>query len=698
MLFGPFRFDLADKVLSRDGEEIRLPPRALALLEHLVERPQRIVSKQELLDVVWKDAFVGESSLTEAIGVLRQALGDSASGAGYIQTVHRRGYRFVAPLRSQAGPMPEPAIVPVSPAVPPGDALNELPEAIPNRRSLTLAIAAVALTAVAVVAAGAWLLPWRDDLSGVTRSTITLPATEAPAPGLNAQPIAALSPDGRRIVYVAGAPGSFRLFLRSIDQFEAIPLPGTDGGFGPFFSPDGSSIGFFVGDRLFVKKLPDGQAVDLGDAGAGFGGWWHTDGTILFATGVRGGLFRIPATGGERQAITVPGFNSGTLRHPTMLADGRTIVATEWGLNVRDSRIVVIDLKARTVRPLARGVYARAIPDGRIVYLRDGNLVATPLDGSGPETPLISGIMTGVSGAGQYALSSSGTLLYVPEVPGRLLRRLVRISVDGKQEPLPFEPRPYQNAVLSPDGRRLLATIYERGASDLWLGDLDRGVLQRLTSEGGSAEPVWSRDGSTIYFTSRRAGPMNIYRMPADGASPASLVSSVPGLSVSSVTRDDVVLALRLNLGVGADILRIEPDGTTSEWLATPAAEGGAQLSPDDLYVAYQSEQSGRSEVYVRDISGWPPERQVSLGGGARPGWSADGRYIFFTTSDRRFYRVAFNDGVLSRPEELFANNRLMFIRPGPDGIIGLLAIEEERPLTTLNLVVGWASEVSGRQ
>jgi Tol biopolymer transport system component len=542
---------------------------------------------------VWKDAFVSESSLTEAIGVLRQALGDSALGAEYIQTVHRRGYRFVAPLSVEADTTLIPSVV--APDVQPDAPAQGAAPGAPRRQIRKFAIAGALLIAAAVIAALARLQPWADDVPGVTRATITLPPSEAPAPGHSAQPIAALSPDGRRIVYVAGASGSFRLFLRSIDQYEAIPLPGTDGGFGPFFSPDGASIGFFARGRLFVKKLPDGESIDLADAGAGFGGWWHSDGTILFATG--DGLYRIPRAGGTAVPIAIAGFDGATLRHPTLLDDGRTLLATEWNSNVRNSRIVVIDLELRTIRQLARGVHARAIPDGRVVYLRDGDLVAAPIDGAGPETPLISGVMTGVSGAGQYALSASGTLLYVPERPARLARRIVRISADGKELPLPFDARPYHNAVLSPDGRRLLATIYERGASDLWLGDVARGVLQRLTSEGSVFEPVWSRDGSTVYFTAPREGRMNIYRMPVDDASAISLVSSVPGLSASAVTRDGALFAQRLKGGVGVDLLRIEPDGTTSEWLATPAYESMVQVSADDLYVAYQSDQSGRTEV-----------------------------------------------------------------------------------------------------
>ena len=691
LLFGPFRFDLADKTLSRDGEEIRLPPRALLILDYLIERPGRVVSKQDLLNAVWKDAFVGESSLTEAIGVLRQALGDRAAEAEYIQTVHRRGYRFVGQLRVDAQPssVPAPAIVavPHAPAVP-APAI----EARPARSWRRVGAAAIAATLVLTAAAAVWFTAFRTSDQPVTRATITLPVAQAPAPGLTAHSIAALSPDGRRIVYVAGAPGSYRLFLRAIDQFEAIPVPGTDGASAPFFSPDGNSIGYFANGRLFVMRLPDGQPINLAAAGAGDGGHWHHDGTIFFASGSAEGLYRIPSTGGERRPVPVAGIDRSSLRHPSVLDDGRTILATAWKHTVRHSQAVAIDIESGAVSTIGRGVYPRGLPDGRIAYVRDGDLVAAPSSGQGPEVTLISGVMTGVSGAAQYSLASNGTLLYVPDAPERMLRRIIRVTGNGEDETLLFEPRPYQNLALSPDGTKIVSTIYERGASDLWLGDIARGVFQRLTSDGGTVDPLWSRDGTVIYFSWLRNGLAHVYRMPADGSSPPVILSSLSGLSPISSTRDGMLFAT-LHQGGGTDILTIAPDGATKPWLATAASESFAVVSPDERYVTYASSRSGRSEIYLRPFDGGPPEQQVSVDGGSRPGWTADGTGIVFTRQ-RQMFRADFRGGVLSRPIEIYANNRMVLSRAVPAGTIALTAIEEERPLTTLNLVVGWAREV----
>jgi hypothetical protein len=132
--------------------------------------------------------------------------------------------------------------------------------------------------------------------------------------------------------------------------------------------------------------------------------------------------------------------------------------------------VVSIDIESGALTTIGRGVHPRALPDGRVAYLRDGDLLAAPASGNGPEVTLISGVMTGVTGAGQYSIAANGTLLYVPDVPERMLRRIIRIADDGRGQPLLFDPRPYQNLALAPDGKRVVATIYERGACDLWLG------------------------------------------------------------------------------------------------------------------------------------------------------------------------------------------------------------------------------------
>jgi DNA-binding winged helix-turn-helix (wHTH) protein len=452
--FGPFRFDVRDRTLSRDGREIRLPPRALSILEYLLERPGRVVPKQELIDTVWKDAFVSESSLTEAVGVLRQVLGDTASGAAFIQTVHRRGYRFVAPVTIDAQSAAALTSVdrPAVPAIETAPAPPVPPVAQPADRPRARRVVALALAALVVLAASVatYFRNARVPSPRVTRTTITLPDGQAPAPGLSSRTVAAISPDGRRVVYVAGSTGNYRLLLRSIDQFDAVPIPGTEGGHGPFFSPDGLSVGFFRDRHLLVMRLPDGQPLDLGASGASLGGWWHTDDTILFATGSSDGIRRISAQGGASTPVPVGTLNPAELRHPSLTADGRTMLATHWKLNVRDSEVVAVDLDTGASRRVGSGVHARPISNTHAVFLHENNLVAASLTASGDAAPLLTGVMTGLLGAGQYSLAADGTLLYLPHLPARMLRQLTLLRLDGSVTPLPFEQRAFQNIAMSP--------------------------------------------------------------------------------------------------------------------------------------------------------------------------------------------------------------------------------------------------------
>lgn len=685
--FGPFRFDWMDKVLSKDDQEIRLPPRAVAILAHLLERPGRIVSKQELLDAVWKDAFVSESSLTEAMGVLRQALGDTAADATYIQTVHRRGYRFVAPLQVDASITAAPLrdVSDIAPAFP----LEPTPA---RTRVPPVAIAAGVIAALVVIAAAAWVVTRSPAAPAVTRATITLPEAVAPAPGLSAHPVAAVSPDGRRVVYVAGSTGNYRLYLRALDRFDALPIPGTTGAHGAFFSPDGSQIGFFRGGRLFVTRLPDGEPLDIAAAGSGLGGWWHSDDSIFVATGTSAGVVRVSAQGGRSTSVPTGHVDPASLRHPSITADGRTLLATLWQFNVRESMVVAVDLQAGTARTLAPGVHPRALTDVDVVYLRDGQLWSVPLHTAAEPRPLLSGVMTGVGGAGQYSLSADGTLLYVPDTPSRMLRRLVRYRADGTDVALPFELRAFQNFATSPDGDRIAATIYDRGASDLWVGDISRGTLLRLTSEGGTIEPVWSPDGREIYFASTRSGAYRIHRVPADGTGQAAIVSPLTGLMPTAVGTG-FLLAQRTHPDNGPDLVRLNFDNPNDavDWVSTPVGEWNARLSPDQQWVAYESGRTGRLEVFLRRLTGGP-DIQLSTEGAGQPAWAPDGRAVY-VTSQRRILRIPIRDGQAGPPVSVRADPSVLFVRSSGQDLIALTAIEEARPLTTLHVVVNWIAE-----
>ncbi|MGH9314438.1 MAG: winged helix-turn-helix domain-containing protein [Vicinamibacterales bacterium] len=698
--FGAFRMDLADGTLWRDGGEIRLPPRALALLQHLVERAGRVVSKQALMDAAWKDAHVSETSLTEAIGVIRQTLGDDPQQPQFVQTVHRRGYRFVAPIAvdgAQGGPFDgaqgRPAMAAVAAPLPAAGS----PEAErPARRLLVVAGVAALLLAVATVA---WLRPWPQTAARVTRASITLPADQAPAPGLSAHPVIAISPDGQRIVYTAGSTGAYQLFLRRMDQFEATPIPGTRGGHGPFFSPDGGSVAFFQESALKRVSLDGGELTTITSAAGGYGGTWLDDGTIVFAPEATGGLMRVAEAGGTPSPLPRPTLGCG-YRWPSAAADGDTIIATRWPSSVLSAAVVAISLKHGTERVIAeRATFGRYVPTGHVVFLRQGELYAAPFTpgaGAGPLRPVLSDVMTGATGAGQFGFSPAGTLLYVPDSPERTRRMLATVDRQGRMTDLPMPGRPVQN--LSTCGERFAVTISERGASDVWIGRLDRATLSRLTSDGLNIEPVWTPDCQTLTFSSSRTGVMNIYVKPADGSGDAERIVEGPHTLAPGSWTPDGRRLLHWQIGgeTRADIWILDRDtGRRRPLVSTRANEAMPRMSPDGRRFAYQSDESGRPEIYVGSLDG-TGRIQVSSDGGTFPAWAHDGRELHYLQS-RAIMRVVMPDapdGAPSDPQQVFSHPDLVGFRPTPSGFLIVRRTTEHLPLTKLNLVVNWFSEL----
>jgi Tol biopolymer transport system component/DNA-binding winged helix-turn-helix (wHTH) protein len=697
--FGAFRMDLADGTLWREGEEIRLPPRALALLQHLVERAGRVVSKQALMDAAWKDAHVSETSLTEAIGVIRQTLGDDPQQPQFVQTVHRRGYRFVAPITVDGAPFDSAQGKPFDVAQG-RPSTAPTPESLAPRRRVGHGLVAAGVAALLLaVAAVVWLRPWRQAAGRVTRASITLPADQAPAPGLNAHPVVAISPDGQRIVYTAGSTGSYQLFLRRMDQFEATPIPGTRGGHGPFFSPDGRSVAFFQEGALKRVSLDGGELTTITSAAVGFGGTWMDDGTIVFAPEATGGLMRVADTGGTPSPLPRPTLGCG-YRWPSAVNDGDTIIATRWPSSVLSAAVVAISLKHGTEQVIAeRATFGRYVPTGHVVFLRQGELHAAPFTpgaGPGPLRPVLSDVMTGVTGAGQFGFSPAGTLLYLPDSPERTRRVLATVDRHGRMTDLPIPGRPFQN--LSTCGERFAATISERGASDIWIGRFDRTTLSRLTSDGLNIEPVWTPDCQMLTFSSSRSGVMNIYLRAADGSGEAQRIVEGPHTLAAGSWTPDGRRLLHWQLGgeTRADIWILDRDtGRRRPLVSTRATEAVPRVSPDGRRFAYQSDESGRPEIYVGSLQA-TGRVQVSSDGGTSPAWAPDGRELYYLQS-HTIMRVAMSDapdGAPSDPQQIFTHPDLVTFRPTPTGFLIVRRTAEHFPLTKLNLVVNWFAEL----
>lgn len=712
--FGPFAFDPADG-LRRDGVEVPLPPRALGVLTALVERAGTVVSKQALLDASWRDAFVTEASLLEAVRLLREALGDDRLRPAYIQTVHRRGYRFVAAVIVDRAPAPAPASAsasasalasPPDPAPIPGNGADGDDDAAAWRPLIVGAAAAVAsMVGIALVFA---LFGQRPIDAGHTlRFTIALPAGTAIDPLRGA---VAISADGTRLVYAAVHHGRPRLFLRTLDRDEPALIAGSDEAADPFFSPDGQWVGFFAHGSLAKLRVEGGRPVVLAAARAPAGAVWLRDGTIVFGGGPGGGLARVSEQGGEPAVLARPADGSRELRYgwPDMLPDGRTLLFT--AVTPADSQVMALDLASgrRTV-VVEAAAFGRYAPTGHLIFERRGRLEAAPfaldeLKIRATPRPILRDVATGDAGEGpRFAFSPTGSLVYVPARSGDGDDRLHWLDASGQLEPLPLPPAPLASVEVAADLHKVAMVLDGDRGRDLWLGDLDRGSMTRLDLDGPGVGPTWRPDGLEFAFAYSKAGPFNIFVRPADGGGPGEAVLDSPWNQVpSSWSPDGRRLAFtEYHPVTGADIWVL--DLKTRQ--RTPIVrslfdESHARFSPDGRWLAYVSNESGRPEVFVRPADGGGRRVQVSTRGGAWPCWSADGRSLYFSAAGRTEVAAVQTTPALSIAPPLALSPRDDLRLTGGRAGIARVLVAEGGPAPVrdeLRVVVAWFAELTRR-
>ena len=403
--FGPFTFDPANGLLRRAEAEVPLPPRVLGVLAYLVARPGQVVARQDLIDAIWKDAFVTDTSLAEAISSLRQALGDDPQQPVFIQTLHRRGYRFVAPL----APAPEvPAFDGPAPgAVAPGALRVPSAPVVPSIAFQLLPWSIVAILTTLVVAA-VWKIEYADPgpEPRAARFVVDLPAGAR----LDAPPAIAVAQDGSRLAWSACDQGRCGIWTRALDDLDAAFVDGSDGGRSPFFAPDARRIGFFAGGKLRTISLAGGTPLAIADADAR-GGTWREDGRIVFAGGAGGGLSVVGENGGRIEPLTRPEASAGEMHlAPFHVPRSQTVIfttATAGGGGGYRAAIVEADGGGRTLVDDASG--ARVAVAGLLVFARGTELMGVAWDDrlralAGAPAPLVSDV-------DQFAVSASGTLV-----------------------------------------------------------------------------------------------------------------------------------------------------------------------------------------------------------------------------------------------------------------------------------------------
>jgi len=507
--------------------------------------------------------------------------------------------------------------------------------------------ASAATVAALALAALLWLQPAPDPDVVMTRFSVSV--GEEQQLSFVGLPIIGLSPDGRTLAFTATnlELGIDMIYLRKLGENKVWPLAGTEGGSGPFFSPDGTYLGFSANG--YLKKIPvDGGAIEtLASTPNSRGGVWLPDNTILFSPEYAAGLWRVSASGGEPELVVDvdPEKGERTYRFPDVHGDGRTVLFTVGAADspnrYEDAAIVAFDLESGQRTTLVDGAnMARFVGDDKVVYWKAGKIFAVEFDPRRRVTvgePIAAIDDVGgdpSSGAGYFAVSRSGTVAWVNGGVTETNSVLTVVGPDDNAERLPLEPRGFHQPRFSPDGTHLAVTV-GRGQygvdGDVWLYDLATGAFSRFTFDGNSNYPLWTPDGKNVAYLDY-SDTSGISIKPADGSKAAESLTPPADTPVfpESFSPDGRTVAYT-RIGQTADIYLVSA-GEEARLFEKDAT--GPVFSPDGRWIAYSSPPaSGYSRVYVRPVQG-EGKWQVSSGQGNYPRWSGNGRNLFFINLD----------------------------------------------------------------
>jgi serine/threonine-protein kinase len=475
---------------------------------------------------------------------------------------------------------------------------------------------------------------------------------------------AAISPDGRRLVFVArGQGGKEQLATRLLDQSNATPLPETENATDPFFSPDGLWVGFYADGKLKKASIQGGAAVTLCDAPALRGASWGEDGSIIatLSSSTGTGLVRVPDSGGVPQPLTNPADRSeASNRMPQILPGGGAVLFTGSGTagSYEESNIEVLSLKTGQVKTVLKGGYfGRYLPisdrAGELVYVHQGTLFGVPFNTDRMETrgrpvPLLEDVAGDPATAGgQFDFSRDGTFVYLSGKSSSPSWQLVWLDSSGKKEPLLALNGTSYTFRLSPDGKRL---AFSDRLTNIMTYDLRRETLTKLTFANSNYEPVWTPDGEHLVFLSASASGFVLQWVRSDGAGePQKLLESKFELRPYSFSPDGNRLAFaQSNAGGRLDIWTLPLDlsdrehpkaGKPELFLSTMFDGYEPAFSPDGRWIAYRSTSGGSSELFVQPFPG--PGGKWFIGAGRHPVWSKHGKELFYYSDPDRRIMVA---------------------------------------------------------
>jgi len=615
--------DTVAAILDREPEWSKLPPETPATIHRLLRRCLDKDSRRRLRDIGDARADLDQSDArlvpaTEGTANEASAL-RAAVAAAAIQRSHRKRLVLVGAGVFAAGALMAATVVSMM---------------RPQNQASTL----VTRTLVGVAPA--------DQLQ-------TTVAEKTVGEGYPARTAMALSPDGRSLVFSAVRGDRQQLYLRALDQVDATPIAGTEEGASPFFSPDGAWVGFFArGELRKVALAGGGPPIRICQTGSVVGATWGSNDTIVFGQ-LAGGLRRVSASGGESTELTALDQEKGELSHrlPTILPGNQAVLFTVTRLQFpkwEETQVWVQSIATGQRQVVIDGgADARYVPTGHLVYARAGVLMAVPFElerlaVTAGAVGLIGDLMQSAnipnpalnSGAGQFSVSESGTLVYLrgglfPDIE----HSLVWVDRAGRVKPLAVPSRGYLNARVSPDGTRVAAST-TGSDRNIWVHDIVRGTFARVTTDGVSIWVIWTTDGKRLLFSSSSAGNNNIFWKSADGSGPAERLTSSINFQAPSAALPDAqtVAFVETSPTTASDIwmLPLGGDRKPRPILQSRFREVHPEVSPDGRYLAYVSDESDRAEVYVQAYPGPGARQPITTNGGTEPAWSRNGRELFY--------------------------------------------------------------------
>ena len=522
---------------------------------------------------------------------------------------------------------------------------SQLPVPAAPRARLWVRIAlAAALMLTAIAVAGVWF-GTRPSVAPVARFYVSPPEETTFVTGIRPGTSAAISPDGRMLAFTArDAAGKVLVWLRPIDSLAAQPLAGTDGAQFPFWSPDSRFIAYFTQDKLLKIATRGGPPQTLCSVNLGRGGTWNRDGQIVFGAN-SGPLFRVSSAGGPPVAITRLAAGVQDHRFPFFLPDGRHILYFATATQALGVFVASIDTgEMKRLMDSDTGALYDA-GSGYLLFGRQGALMAqafdvTALSVSGDPFPIAEHLESGVyAGTVAFSISNSGALAYGVGSALNAGLRLLWVDRQGKTIGTVGPLANYRGVELSPDGKRVAVKLNPQVGSDdgdIWVIDISRDTTSRLTFNASqvNSSPLWSPDGGRIMFASLRNGKWGLYVKTSDGAgSEERLFESETALMPASWAPDGrsiVYVTVGQNSSTDLLLLPLSGERKPVPLVKTPFNDSSGKVSPDGKWLAYASNETGRSEIYVRPFPAGESRWQVSPGGGFYPRWRADGQELLY--------------------------------------------------------------------